>query len=344
MTLIRVSLFVGIIALFVASAFADDQQIRIDVTPASANLEAFKTEPPVAGNLSLTAKIKNTSNEPRLLSMMTCSYLDDWSSDNPKIQLEEQSCLSNFPKSVALKPQEIRELPIPLFLTGDIPAGDFHFKLIYHAKKAVIDPTTIPHNLGQASLEGVPFISNDIVIHVTLPSDDRQKYWHAKAKWFEDFHSQDSMVPAKDGVYQRHYFNGQLADERTYKDGQLDGSYKSYFENGQMSDDINYKAGKLDKLSKRYDEKGHLTETSEYSDGQMVSNINYNADGSIHSDMKFMKLEGGKYAHIIPCVEADSDKEVLSMGYQEKCDHPSKGTWSNGVFYHDLTDKTQGKQ
>ena len=64
------------------------------------------------------------------------------------------------------------------------------------------------------------------------------------------------------------YENGQLAFERTYKNGELDGLWKEWYENGQLQYEWNYKDGKEDGLHRMWYENGQLRYEYNYKDGK----------------------------------------------------------------------------
>ena len=65
-----------------------------------------------------------------------------------------------------------------------------------------------------------------------------------------------------------YYKNGQLKDQSTYKNGELDGLYKSYYENGQLKDESTYKNGELI-WYKSYYENGQLKVWESFIDGEL---------------------------------------------------------------------------
>tara|TARA_B100001175_G_C19294926_1_gene535326 strand:- start:114 stop:653 length:540 start_codon:yes stop_codon:yes gene_type:complete len=64
----------------------------------------------------------------------------------------------------------------------------------------------------------------------------------------------------ENGLYKSYFENGQLEEEKTYKNGKEEGPYKSYFENGQLEWEYYYTLGDIDdtKLVKRWYENGQL--------------------------------------------------------------------------------------
>ena len=265
------------------SAWGQPSAIKIEATSKQvAAVELFAEESPVAGEITVICKIQNISQADLFLSVMSCSYWDDWKTDNIAIFPRTHGCKKNGTTPIKLKPGEIREVQIPLVMTADIPRGDIHFRLRYDAHQAIFDPKTIGR---RTLLEGGPFWSNEVVFHTKLASDEKWKYWHAKAKWLEDFRKQDQMIPEKDGVYKRYSFEGELLDKHTFKDGKLNGPYKQYYPNGQVQGEFNYKDGKRVGKYREYDEKGRLTGDEFYSNGELVGYIHYNGDGSIHGNI-----------------------------------------------------------
>lgn len=102
-----------------------------------------------------------------------------------------------------------------------------------------------------------------------------------------------------------------LEKERTMR--HPDGIFKAVHEDGTLREETEYKNGRKNGRSKNYRPDGKLFLDEMYSDGKMVSYKSYNADGSIHGHLTFMRLLDGKYVEQDTCAEKDSDKEVLTM-------------------------------
>ena len=107
------------------------------------------------------------------------------------------------------------------------------------------------------------------------------------------------LEDGRDGPYKSYYENGQLKEERTYKDGKQDGSFKTYYDNGQLEIEGTYKDGnqngpvklyhengqlggegtlidgKEDGLFKWYYENGQLKEERTYKDGELIEQKKY---------------------------------------------------------------------
>jgi len=298
--------------LIIGLSWAQNPAISVDVGIQYPTVELFAGEPPVAGTITVTGKVKNITKEELSLSEFTCSYLADWKTDNKSIVPVAQACMKNYPRSFTLKPGEVWKVMIPLNIFSGIPAGDIHFKLGYNAYRAV--PWAASHELGRIPLGGGPFWSKEIVLHVKSASAKKQKYWQAKEKWLEDFRKKEPIIPMEDGIHKRYYFTGELFDESVFKRWMLNGVYKRYHQNGRVEMEINYKNGKKDGEDKSYDEEGRLTVDELYSDGERVSYIDHDQNGSVRGDVKFMKKGNGKYIKLKePCAEKDSDKSVLSF-------------------------------
>ena len=67
------------------------------------------------------------------------------------------------------------------------------------------------------------------------------------------------------------YFNGQLALIDTYKNGQKDGAHKSYYENGNLRTEATYRKGKNDGVSRMYYENGQLWRELKYKNGEKIA-------------------------------------------------------------------------
>jgi MORN repeat variant len=62
----------------------------------------------------------------------------------------------------------------------------------------------------------------------------------------------------KNGAYKKWYKNGQLIEECTYKDGELDGLCRRWYENGQLKEECTYKRGFQNGLGRLWEQNGRL--------------------------------------------------------------------------------------
>ena len=86
----------------------------------------------------------------------------------------------------------------------------------------------------------------------------------------------------EDGLYTEWYENGQKKSELNYKDGKKDGLYTGWWENGQKSDEMTFKEGYLDgKSTGWYENNGQKEREEIYKDGDSISELWWNEDGSV---------------------------------------------------------------
>jgi antitoxin component YwqK of YwqJK toxin-antitoxin module len=83
------------------------------------------------------------------------------------------------------------------------------------------------------------------------------------------------------GVAVWYYDNGQKRAEGTYKDGRPNGKVTAWHENGQKGYEGTYKDGELDGLSTTWYENGQKNFEVNYKDGELISEKEWNEDGSI---------------------------------------------------------------
>jgi len=100
------------------------------------------------------------------------------------------------------------------------------------------------------------------------------------------------MTPLN-GIVSFKYENGQLKDERNYKDGNLYGLFRMWYKNGQLIKEVNNKNGSPDGLYRGWYENGQLKFECDYKNGlykkwhengQLKSQVNLNSglDPSCH--------------------------------------------------------------
>jgi len=74
-----------------------------------------------------------------------------------------------------------------------------------------------------------------------------------------------------DGLVQVWYENGQLRYEWNFKDDELNGLYQSWYENGQLSSKANFKDDELNGLCQTWYENGQLEYERNYKDGVIIN-------------------------------------------------------------------------
>jgi antitoxin component YwqK of YwqJK toxin-antitoxin module len=101
-----------------------------------------------------------------------------------------------------------------------------------------------------------------------------------------------------DGKFTYYYENGQIKEERHYKDGRWvrkDGKFISYYENGQIWEERNFKDGKLGGKYTYYHKNGQIKGEGNFKDDKRDGKWTYyNKDGSIdkveeYKDGEFVK-------------------------------------------------------
>jgi antitoxin component YwqK of YwqJK toxin-antitoxin module len=83
-----------------------------------------------------------------------------------------------------------------------------------------------------------------------------------------------------DGLSTHWYENGQKKTKGTFKDGKEDGLWTGWDENGQKEQEVSYKDGKLDGLKTDWYENGQKKFELTYKDGELISEKEWNEDGS----------------------------------------------------------------
>ena len=82
--------------------------------------------------------------------------------------------------------------------------------------------------------------------------------------------------------------NGQLKDEMTFKDGIPNGPFKSYYDNGQLEYEKTYKDGGIDGPYKVYYENGQLMTEGTYKDNQLEGTYkDYLDDGKLELEQTY---------------------------------------------------------
>jgi len=92
----------------------------------------------------------------------------------------------------------------------------------------------------------------------------------------------------EDGVEKIFYENGNLREEKEYRNGQLNGMAKGYYENGSLWWETNYKNDKKDATWKVYYENGNYSETGAHENGKPIGIWKrYHKNGNLSSEMHF---------------------------------------------------------
>jgi len=306
-----------------SSAFA--ASLTVDVNMNKDTVDAFGDDPPDVGSFDGVATIRNTGSQEVHLSVSACDYIEDWKTDNKRINvLPLKGCVQVDRNAVTLKPGEVYDQDVSLAITAqaadDVPAGEMHFHLIYAAKQPKLGPHGSTDEGNFAPL-GAPVASNNVGVDIKPVSADREKEWRAEMKWMVDFHNQDDHPPNPNGINKRYSFTGELFDERPFKNGRLDGTAKLYYQNGNVETATDYKDGRMDGHIQSYDEFGNLVSDETFVHGQLVSTITYNLTGSVQDHIRYMKVEGGHATSLPgPCVEGDSSSKSWAIGSMPNCD------------------------
>jgi antitoxin component YwqK of YwqJK toxin-antitoxin module len=85
----------------------------------------------------------------------------------------------------------------------------------------------------------------------------------------------------RDGLYTEWYENGQKKKEGTSKDGERDGLWTWWYEDGQKRSEGPYKDGKPDGLHVQWYENGKKRGEGTFKDGKIISQKEWNEDGSV---------------------------------------------------------------
>lgn len=93
---------------------------------------------------------------------------------------------------------------------------------------------------------------------------------------------------AKHGPYQSFHENGQVYEERFFKEDQLDGISKVYLENGKLDYLETHKNGQYEGLYQKYYENGQLSNEGQYVDNEM-SGVwkRWYKDGTLREEVHF---------------------------------------------------------
>ena len=117
---------------------------------------------------SVMAKVQNISKENITLSAWSCSYAEDWVTDNKSIFPRQLNCKNNVLYAIALKPGETREFTLAMSRPSNVLLKDIRFKLGYKAKRPIGEFKRTP-------IAGEPFWSDDVILHIKPVPERQQK-------------------------------------------------------------------------------------------------------------------------------------------------------------------------
>ena len=124
-----------IMVLFFSSACsAEEPRLRIEV-------KADQTSVVNGESVKVTAKITNNGQQDQNLQVWSCSYSDNWKTDNPYVYLDIEPCNKNGIINVVLKSHQVYEKELSLNIT--VPAQEL-----------TLDEVTFILGFRQAVLEG----------------------------------------------------------------------------------------------------------------------------------------------------------------------------------------------
>ena len=86
----------------------------------------------------------------------------------------------------------------------------------------------------------------------------------------------------KEGRWKNYYHStGKKSEDFNFKNGKEVGLFTEWYENGQKDREETYKTGKLDGLSTVWYENGQKEREGTYKDGKLISEKEWNEDGSV---------------------------------------------------------------
>jgi hypothetical protein len=156
------------------------------------------------------------------------------------------------------------------------------FRLTYEGEDP--NPGKVTFRVGVKNTGHLPAWSNALTVRVVNGSPD----WTKHIRYLRNLEKEATMIHP-DGVFKSTHKDGTTREETEYKNGKKNGHSKHYRPDEQIFKD------------------------EFYSEGKLVSYKTYNADGSIHGHLIFMRRVNGEYVPQDTCTEEDSDKEVLMM-------------------------------
>jgi antitoxin component YwqK of YwqJK toxin-antitoxin module len=138
------------------------------------------------------------------------------------------------------------------------------------------------------------------------------------------------------------YKNGQLKQEKTFKDGKEDGPWKYYYSDGQLQEERTYKNGKQDGPFKWYHKNGQLAEEGTFNNGNIHGPFKYyyeNGQLKEEGTYKYNKLDG-------PFKLYHENGQLQREGtYKDGEKHgPWKSYYDNGQLEYEKTYKNDVKE
>ena len=279
-----------------------DLPVKVEASLKENNINISNVQNPQ--NATAHVRITNTSNASQNIGIAgeCCLHeLQSLISDSQAIMIESgvTACQQSpcGPEEVTLKPGEIWEQDCRLAYWGEAP-----------------DPKPVSVRVGVKSVGHVPAWGNPVTVNIVGGKDQ----WTKHIVYLKDFIKEQQVTTHPDGIAKTYYENGALMEERTYKEGKLNGPYKTYSANGQLWQELNYVDNKQDGPEKEYNDDGKLRVESLYRNGDTVSYIAYNPDGTVYSHMRYMREVNGNYIYN-PCTEADDHNTAVAPSFFPKC-------------------------
>ena len=90
--------------------------------------------------------------------------------------------------------------------------------------------------------------------------------------------TRNGIEKVKEEIYHE---NGQKEGEGTFKDGKREGKWSGWYENGQKEGEGTFKDGKLEGLVTGWYENGQKNSEQLFKDGDLISEKEWNEDGSV---------------------------------------------------------------
>ena len=82
------------------SCYAEESALRVEIKSGQKSVKTGES-------FEVTTKIVNISQKDQHLQIWSCSYSDNWATDNPFVHLNGESCDKNFVGNVLLKRGEV---------------------------------------------------------------------------------------------------------------------------------------------------------------------------------------------------------------------------------------------
>ena len=88
-------------------------------------------------------RIKNTSSEPVVFETWSCSWYQNWETDNKKATVITWPCHKNVPVKVILAPGQVYEKAIPLTFNMTKPGERLPIRLRFVSKEMKLEADTV---------------------------------------------------------------------------------------------------------------------------------------------------------------------------------------------------------